>query len=156
MGFKKKLWDTLFDDEITEEDGKKLNEAVDSVEVDEIPKEEQEEEIGLMEGNGITSSSIKEEPFTGNQTVFVEPKNYSECKKIANYIKDEKMVTVNLESLDGPNAQRILDFLSGASSIKEANFIPVSKRVYVVVPKDVDVVFDGANKLEKKPIKILD
>lgn len=156
MSLKKKLWDTLFDDEITEEDGKKLDEAVESVELDEIQKEEKEEEIGLMEGNGIRTADAEKTPFTGNQTVFVEPKNYSECKKIANYIKEEKMVTVNLESLDGPNAQRILDFLSGASSIKEANFIPVSKRVYVVVPKDVDVLFDGTNKLEKKPIKILD
>lgn len=77
------------------------------------------------------------------QTVFVDPKKFSECKKIANYIKDDKIVTVNLEYVDSPTAQRIIDFLSGAMSIKEAQFIEVSKKVYMAVPKKVHVLYDG-------------
>lgn len=170
MSFKKKFWDTLFDDEITEEEGRKLDEVVDEVEVDEIEETDSMDLRGdekMAEGGNATvqepigmiaekSSERASNPLNGSQTVFVEPKNYSECKKIANYIKEEKTVTVNLENLDGANAQRILDFLSGASSIKEANFIPVSKRVYVVVPKNVDVLFDGANKLKGSSMKIID
>jgi len=77
------------------------------------------------------------------QTVFVDPKKFSECKKIANYIRDDKIVTVNLEYVDSPTAQRIIDFLSGAMSIKEAQFIEVSKKVYMAVPKKVQVLYDG-------------
>lgn len=80
------------------------------------------------------------------QTVFVDPRKFSECKKIANYIRDDKIVTVNLEYVDNPTAQRIIDFLSGAMSIKEAQFIEVSKKVYMAVPKKVQVLYDGKSE----------
>nr|MBP6063805.1 cell division protein SepF [Fusobacteriaceae bacterium] len=34
------------------------------------------------------------------QTIFIDPKDFSECKKIANYIRNDQMVTLNLEYLD--------------------------------------------------------
>ena len=69
------------------------------------------------------------------QSVIIDPKKFEDCKKIANYIKDDKTVTLNLEHLDNETAQRIIDFLSGAMSIKEAKLIEISKNVYVSVPK---------------------
>lgn len=143
---------------VTEEEERQLENAVDDVVVDDITdigrgaveelKTEfistKNEGVSVQEPIGVVEKVEKKKTsLKGNQTVFVEPKNYGECKKIANYIKENKTVTVNLENVDGGIAQRILDFLSGASSIKGANFIPVSKRVYVVVPESVEIVFDG-------------
>ncbi len=144
---------------MTEEEERQLENAVDEVVVDEIANvgrgvvEElktefiatKNEGVGVQEPIAVVEKKpeVKKTGLSGNQTVFVEPKNYGECKKIANYIKENKTVTVNLENVDGGIAQRILDFLSGACSIKGANFIPVSKRVYVVVPESVEIVFDG-------------
>ena len=84
------------------------------------------------------------------QSVIIDPKKFEDCKKIANYIKDDKTVTLNLEHLDNETAQRIIDFLSGAMSIKEAKLIEISKNVYVSVPKNINVFFDGENKKKKK------
>lgn len=145
---------------VTEEEERELESYVDEVVVDDINDvgrsavEELKTEFIATKNEGVAVQEPiavvekKPEPkraagLNGNQTVFVEPKNYGECKKIANYIKENKTVTVNLENVDGGIAQRILDFLSGACSIKGANFIPVSKRVYVVVPESVEIVFDG-------------
>lgn len=145
---------------ITEEEERALGSAVDEVIVDDINDigksavEELKtefiatnEDATVQQPIGVAKyDSVKEEEagvIKGSQSVFVEPKNYSECKKIANYIKENKTVTVNLENVESGIAQRILDFLSGASSIKGANFIDVSKRVYVIVPGEVEVVFDG-------------
>lgn len=89
------------------------------------------------------------------QSVIIDPKRFEDCKKIANYIKDDKTVTLNLEHLDNETAQRIIDFLSGAMSIKEAKLIEISKNVYVSVPKNINVFFDGENaRKEKSFLKI--
>lgn len=77
------------------------------------------------------------------QTIFVNIKSFSECKKIANYIKEDKVVTLNLENVNNKEAQRILDFLSGAISIKEAKWVPISSKVFTSVPKNIQFVYDG-------------
>lgn len=87
---------------------------------------------------------------SGYQSVIIEPKKFEDCKKIASYIKDNKTVTLNLEYLDNEMAQRIIDFLSGAMSIKEAKFIEISKNVYVSVPKNINVFFDGKKDNKEK------
>lgn len=92
---------------------------------------------------------------SGYQSVIIDPKRFEDCKKIASYIKDNKTVTLNLEHLDNETAQRIIDFLSGAMSIKEAKLIEISRSVYVSVPKDINVFFDGENdRKEKSFLKI--
>lgn len=77
------------------------------------------------------------------QTVFVDPKSFEEAKKIANYILRDKMITINLESLETRVAQRLMDFLAGAMKIKEASFVPISKKVYTIVPKSMKVYYEG-------------
>ena len=177
MSIKNKFFNNLFSDAfagITEEEERKLEGVVDDIVVDDIndigkgSDEELKTEFiatgnestGVQEPIGVAEKVIEDAEtsnITGNQTVFMEPKNYSECKKIANYIKEDKTVMVNLDNVEGGIAQRILDFLSGASSIKGAKFIPVSKRVYVVVSKNVEIVFDGkADEPGNKSIQLED
>jgi len=76
-------------------------------------------------------------------TIFIKPTQFSDCKKIANYIRENKIVTVNLEGVNNETAQRLIDFLSGAMSVTEAQFITVSSKVYTSVPKKVPVYVDG-------------
>lgn len=110
---------------------------------------------GLFKKNILKpEKKVKEKQNTmdvsGYQSVIVDPKRFEDCKKIANYIKDDKTVTLNLEHLDNATAQRIIDFLSGAMSIKEAKLIEISKSVYVSVPKNINVFFDGENDRKEK------
>lgn len=135
---------------------------------------EEEEEFEAMENfspqQKNSSNIIKEEPvspFLGEMTkqetksmqtsretpseyqpIFVNPKSFGECRKIADFIKNDKLVTLNLENVKPKDAQRILDFLSGAISIKEAKWIPISKNVFTSVPKNINFLYDG-----KKDIK---
>lgn len=90
------------------------------------------------------------------QTIFVNPKNFSECKKIADYIKNNKVVTLNLENISPKEAQRILDFLSGAMSIKEAKWIPISKNVFTSLPKNINFFYDGKNDLKQNTFLDID
>lgn len=96
-------------------------------------------------------SSLENEMGNGTyQTIFLDPKTFSDCRKIVNYIKDDKIVTLNLEYLDDKTAVKLLNFLSGAMSVKEANYLVISKKVYTIIPKCMKVYYEGKKTLLPK------
>ncbi len=123
------------------------------VETEEIEKKDEVEEVESENLSVPLSTGVK---FTNNtyessenmsdyQTIFVSPVSFDECKKIANYINKEKIVTINLEGLSNEEAQRLLDFLGGAMEVKKARFITVSKKVYVAVPDGINSYVEEEN-----------
>ena len=125
---------------------------------------EEREEVKVKPSKSIFSRKVKEELpepeesfFEENEsysTVFVDPKQFEDCKKIAKYIKLEKMITINLESVSPNIAQRIMDFLAGAMEIKNASFAQIAKNVYTIVPENMKVFYEGPKKREKKLINL--
>jgi len=127
-----------------------LNETEDDIMVEMDGEEKEEEELSVPSSPTATPSLKSNvyknsENISDYQTIFVSPINFEECKKIANYINKEKIVTVNLESLSNESAQRMLDFLSGAMEVKKARFITVSKKVYVSVPDGIKSYVEDEN-----------
>lgn len=90
---------------------------------------------------------------TSYQTIFLDPKTYSDCKKIVDYIRADKMVTLNLEYLDEQTAVRLMNFLSGAMTVKDANYLMISKKVYTVVPKSMKVYYEDKKIISPKIFK---
>ncbi len=110
-------------------------------------KEEKIEEINNKETKGekitLGRNDLRDMDVSNYQNIVARVKKFEDAKKIAEYIRNDKIVTLNIEELDKETAQRIIDFLSGAMSIKEASFVEISKCVYVSVPKNQKVLFDG-------------
>lgn len=134
------------DDEIYEQDG------------------EEREEVKVKPSKSIFTRKTKEElpepeesffeDTESYSTVFVDPKQFEDCKKIAKYIKIEKMITINLENVSPNIAQRIMDFLAGAMEIKNASFAQIARNVYTIVPENMKVFYEGPKKREKKLINL--
>lgn len=82
------------------------------------------------------------------QTIFVDPRSYADCNKIVEYIKSDKMVTLNLEYMEDDVAVRLMNFISGSMTIKEATFLVIANKVYTIIPKNMQVYYEG-----KKVIK---
>ena len=93
-------------------------------------------------------NEIDDLDISGYQNIVVRVKKFEDSKKIAEYVRNNKIVTLNIEELDTETAQRVMDFLSGAMSVKEASFTEISKTVYVSVPKNQSVLFDGQKRRE--------
>jgi cell division inhibitor SepF len=108
-------------------DGTEKNNDIEDEILIEIDEELEEENLSVPSSSRLKSNVHRDEDISDYQTIFVSPTNFDECKKIANYINKEKIVTVNLENLNNEAAQRMLDFLSGAMEVKKARFITVSK-----------------------------
>lgn len=93
-------------------------------------------------------TEIDDLDISSYQNIVVRVKKFEDSKKIAEYVRNNKIVTLNIEELDKETAQRVMDFLSGAMSVKEASFTEISKTVYVSVPKNQSVLFDGQKRKE--------
>jgi cell division inhibitor SepF len=74
--------------------------------------------------------------------VFVKPKKYEECARCVDYIKNDKIVHINLMDLDSKESQRILDYISGAVYIKEGDIVNPGENIFCTIPKNKKYLFD--------------
>lgn len=120
---------------------------------EDIEEMEQEQTSKALSKRQKMEEEVDEFRYEDYSTIFIDPKQFEDCKKIATYIEKEKMITINLENI-GPNvAQRIMDFLAGAMEIKNASFAQIPKHVYTIVPENMKVYYEGKRR-EKKLIDL--
>ena len=120
---------------------------------EDIEEMEQEQTSKALSKRQKMEEEVDEFRYEDYSTIFIDPKQFEDCKKIATYIEKEKMITINLENI-GPNvAQRIMDFLAGAMEIKNASFEQIAKHVYTIVPENMKVYYEGKRR-EKKLIDL--
>ncbi len=163
---KKKTWESLkeflgFPDGIENEDELEFEES--GITEVEVSREKGNEDVGNVAAPSQVHSNFKQRTVSsleneigsgGNyQTIFLDPKTFSDCRKIVDYIRADKMVTLNLEYLDEETAIRLMNFLSGAMTVKEANYLVISKKVYTIVPKSMKVYYEDKKTMNPRIFK---
>lgn len=74
---------------------------------------------------------------------FKAPKNIADAERLVGELSLGKAVMVSLEKADAVNAERILDFLSGAAYALSGRVESIGGLKFMLVPKGVEVVFAG-------------
>ncbi len=93
--------------------------------------------------NGNINSMMKSKITT------IRPKNFDDdAKIIADYLRDNIPVIINLEETNPEHARRIIDFALGTTYAIEGDVQRVGESVFVCTPKTVMVTF---NREEQKP-----
>ena len=69
--------------------------------------------------------------------VLVKPKDHSDAQLIIDSLKVRKPVIVNLENNDFSEAQRVIDFVSGAVYALGGDVKEISKKIFAIVPAHV-------------------
>jgi len=75
----------------------------------------------------------------GHKIVISSPKNIDEASYVSDCLKENKTVIVNLDEVDTKDSQRIMDFISGVTYSISGDVQPVSTRIFIVSPKNVEV-----------------
>lgn len=97
----------------------------------------------LMTNNNTTAKSMAKSKIT-----TVRPKNFDDdAKVIADCLREEIPVIINLEDTSPEHARRIIDFALGTTYAIDGDVQQVSEYVFVCTPKTVMVTF---NKEEPK------
>lgn len=83
---------------------------------------------------------------------IVKPNDYDEATQICDDLKNRKIVVINVSELEPKIAQRLLDFMGGASYVLNGELQEVEKGVYLLSPSNVEVSKDLKNELSTKGI----
>lgn len=81
-------------------------------------------------------------PMTSTATskmIISYPQSFDAIKDIADNVKEKRSVIVNLESVSYEDGRRIIDFLSGTAHALDGTIQKVSKLIFLVAPKDIEV-----------------
>lgn len=74
--------------------------------------------------------------------VLVKADQFNSVADIADHLKENRTVVLNLEKTDKEVSKRMLDFLSGVTYAKEGKIKRVSSDTYLITPLDVEIVGD--------------
>ena len=81
----------------------------------------------------------EEKKSNNNKMILLEPRAYSEAQQIADYLKANSAVVVNLKRVTPEQAKRIVDFLSGTLYAIEGNLQKLGGGIFLCAPGSIDV-----------------
>ncbi len=114
---------------------------------------------GDVQDNNEGESSdyyIDEQKYAGNRMMLLEPRAYSESQQIADYLKNDSAVVVNLKRVTPDQAKRIVDFLSGTLYAIGGDLQKLGGGIFLCTPKSIDVqgsISDDTNPTASKSTK---
>ena len=73
------------------------------------------------------------------QVVIIKPITYEDAQAVTDQMKLKRPVVVNLEKLEFPVAQRVMDFLSGTCYALDGKLQRVSKQIFIIAPVNYDI-----------------
>jgi cell division inhibitor SepF len=139
-----------------------INKALDFFgwEVEEDREEENEMEKNKNNKPDIITSNAKRTSgkvvniHTNNQfkVIIIQPETIDDAQEICDHLKSKKAVVVNLEGLGKEEAQRIVDFLSGAVYALDGGIQKVSYGIFVIAPNNVDLMGEFKEELKSKGV----
>ena len=84
------------------------------------------------------------------KVVVMQPENFEDAQEICDYLKDKKPTVINLENVEKENAQRVIDFLSGAVYALEGTIQKVANGIFIVAPHNIDIMNDLNDEIKNK------
>ncbi len=117
----------------------------DDIELEEEVENEEEEEVLLS--NKKNSKVVNIHTNNAVKVVIIKPRDFDEVTVICDNLRNRKIVLVNVTELDQKVAQRLLDFMGGASYVLNGQLQEIEKHVYLLSPSNVDVSSDLKSEL---------
>lgn len=83
--------------------------------------------------------------YGSKNVVFYYPKSYSEVQKLIDFLKQGESVMLNLDSVSEDEAQRMLDFASGAVYALNGSVQRVSGNIFLLTPEGLNIMMPTPN-----------
>lgn len=73
------------------------------------------------------------------KVVVLEPANFDDSQKVADYLRNNQPVVVNFEATEGLVTKRMTDFISGTIYALGGSMKKIGRNILVCAPKNVDI-----------------
>lgn len=87
----------------------------------------------------VEEEMVETHKATENTMILLEPRAYSESQQIADYLKGNSSVVVNLKRVTPDQAKRIVDFLSGTIYAIGGDLQKLGGGIFLCTPKSINV-----------------
>jgi cell division inhibitor SepF len=103
---------------------------------------------------GRTSAKVVDHPSAqaSSEVMVVEPRTFDEAADIVGHLLARKSVLLNLSMLDNEQAQRIVDFLSGATHAIDGHQQRIGDGVFLFAPATVMINAETSSAKQIKDV----
>lgn len=98
--------------------------------------------------NGLSNIIGLNAALSQSEMLIVEPKSFDEALDIVESLRMRKAVIINLTDLDGEQAQRLIDFVAGATHALDGNQERIGDGIFLFSPSNVVI---NALGVEQQP-----
>ncbi len=82
--------------------------------------------------------------------VLLEPVDFNDSPKIADYLRDNQAVVVNYDKTDNVVAKRMTDFISGTVYAIGGSMKKLGRNIVICAPKNVDIDAGEEHELDER------
>ena len=83
--------------------------------------------------------AITEEPESSYNIITLQPRSYSEARKVGEYYREGNPVIINLDDMEESERKRLVDFASGLVFGLHGRIERISLKVFLLSPANVSV-----------------
>jgi len=86
------------------------------------------------------------------KVVVLSPQNILEARELCDHLRSNKPVIMNVEGIDTPLAQRMVDFLSGAVYCLDGDIQKISSGIFLATPASIEITGDFKDEIHNKGV----
>ena len=86
-----------------------------------------------------TQPAMIEEPASSYNIITLQPRSYSEARKVGEYYREGNPVIINLDDMEESERKRLVDFASGLVFGLNGRIERISLKVFLLSPANVNV-----------------
>ena len=106
--------------------------------------------ISAIAPGGGAGGSVRTIPVTHAKPHVVAPQSFNDAQTVADRLKNEQPVIMNLQDVDRDLRRRLIDFASGLSYGLQGRMDRVADGVYLLSPANVEVSDDERRRLQER------
>ena len=93
-------------------------------------------------GDKVLSMPVNQSPVS---VVVIEPVDFNDSQKIADYLCKNQPVVINFEDTDPDTRKRIIDFVSGTIYALDGTLRKIGRNILVCAPPNVEIDTENTN-----------
>lgn len=86
------------------------------------------------------------------KVVVLSPQNILETRELCDHLRSNKPIIMNVEGIDTPLAQRMVDFLSGAVYSLDGDIQKISSGIFLATPASIEITGDLKDEMHNKGV----
>ena len=114
----------------------------DDFEDDYEPKKAKPKPVKSTGPSKLVSINSRNNSRGGGQVYVIKPQEFSEAQKVTDFLKEGRMIVLNMEGIEVHTAQRIIDFIGGACYALDGSIQAISANIFIAAPRNIDVSGD--------------